>query len=89
MNLKKNMIHDTTVRGVKVWDPYFYFMNSRPTYEITFLGQFSEERMNRQGREEYLGWGEFMEESRVAADETEGWDGEVKGILEYLEGFFE
>lgn len=30
--------------------------------------------------------GEFMEESRVAAYETEGWDGEVEGFLGLGEG---
>lgn len=33
-----------------------------------------------------FGVGEFMEEGRVAADETEGWDGKVEGFLGEGEG---
>lgn len=39
MNIRMTMFHGTTARGWKGMDPFFFFMNPSPKYEVTFLEQ--------------------------------------------------
>ncbi|KAL8043989.1 hypothetical protein ABFX02_08G018700 [Erythranthe guttata] len=43
MNNKMSMFHGTTARGWKGMDPFYFFMNPSPAYEVTFLSKMPEE----------------------------------------------
>ncbi|PSR87627.1 Glycerol-3-phosphate 2-O-acyltransferase [Actinidia chinensis var. chinensis] len=43
MSNKMSMFHGTTARGWKGMDPFYFFMNPSPAYEVTFLNKLPRE----------------------------------------------
>ena len=40
---RMSMFHGTTARGWKGMDPFYFFMNPSPAYEVTFLSKLPQE----------------------------------------------
>ncbi|KAJ4851213.1 CAAX geranylgeranyltransferase alpha subunit [Turnera subulata] len=47
---RMSMFHGTTARGWKGMDPFYFFMNPSPAYEVTFLNKLPEELTRGSGK---------------------------------------
>ncbi|KAI3459495.1 hypothetical protein Pfo_016158 [Paulownia fortunei] len=48
--VKTSMFHGTTARGYKWLDPFFFYMNPVPAYEVTFLNKLSPDQTCSAGK---------------------------------------
>ncbi|KAI3459496.1 hypothetical protein Pfo_016159 [Paulownia fortunei] len=53
ISVKTSMFHGSTARGHKWLDPFFFFMNPLPAYEITFLNMLSPDQSCSAGKSSY------------------------------------
>ncbi|KAK6145951.1 hypothetical protein DH2020_019820 [Rehmannia glutinosa] len=51
--VKTSMFHGTTARGYKWLDPFFFYMNPMPAYEVTFLNKLSPDQTCSAGKSSY------------------------------------
>ncbi|GFP85771.1 glycerol-3-phosphate 2-o-acyltransferase 6 [Phtheirospermum japonicum] len=51
--VKTSMFHGTTARGYKWLDPFFFYMNPSPAYELTFLNKLSPDQTRSAGKSSY------------------------------------
>ncbi|XP_057783478.1 glycerol-3-phosphate acyltransferase RAM2-like [Salvia miltiorrhiza] len=53
ISIKTGMFHGSTARGHKWLDPFFYYMNPFPAYEVTFLNMLPPDRTCKAGKSSF------------------------------------